>query len=273
MVGKKKPNERWAAHVAERVVAFRHSKEFRRLRRRGLAVIGKTRLLSTREYWQGWHGWLALPRYMIWCQACLAAGENFGLASWTVETMCLLRDYQPDQYGLVAEVRWPRVTVVSEVEDARFQQWLGYYSRQLELRAVFKEGPVERVLLWLEASPPPEELPASSLPPRQAAFWMRVEVPSLYPPEARAGLEREAAKLERVLLSMLGYTGIPRRLRSSPLVKKAGVLKAGTAKLPSRGLYEMAARESREGTRDEDRQRVKTLKTQRHRVRKRLRPR
>ncbi|MFC1930172.1 hypothetical protein ACFLW6_04895, partial [Chloroflexota bacterium] len=138
---------------------------------------------------------------------------------------------------------------------------------------IYKHGPVETVLLWLaQTEPPSDDLLPSSLPPRDSAFRMRVEAPPLFPPEARAQLEKQAVELERELLRDLGYTNVPRRLRSSPLVKKAGVLKTSTDRLPPRGLYAVATAiyGDENTTVEEDEQLVKTLKTQRHRVRKRL---
>lgn len=272
-MGKKTPQERWGEHIRERVIAFRNSRELKRLRRRGLSVIGRTRLLSVLEYWQGWSQWLSIPEYMNWREECQAAGNIFGLAQWTVEMMCLLRNYRPEQSPLVAEVNWPKIKVVTEVEDTLFQKWLAYHARMLDLKVIFKSGSVETALLWLDQTEPtPDDLLPSSLPPRHTAFWMRVETPPLFPPEARAQLEKQATELERELLRDLGYTNIPRRLRSSPLVKKASQLKASTDRLPPGGLYQIAAETPGDdsATVEEDKQLVKTLKTQRHRVRKRL---
>ena len=101
---------------------------------------------------------------------------------------------------------------------------------------------------------------------------MRVETPTGFPPEARAELQKEAARLERKLLLKLGYTNVHMRLRASSLVKKARILKVSIKKLPSRGLYQVAAETSGDETTevDKDKQLVKTLKTQRHRVKKRF---
>jgi len=272
-MGKRTPRERWDKHVEERVIAFRNSNEFRRLRRRGLSVIGRTRLLNVLEYWQGWSQWMSLSEFVKWREKTQAVGEIFGLAQWTVELLCLLKNYRPDQSSLVAEVIWPRIRVVTGVEDTLFQKWLCYHAWTLGLKVIFKKGPVETVLLWLDfAIQPQDELPVSSLPPQHTAFLMRVETPTLFPPEARTELENEAANLERKLLRDLGYINVPRRLRSSPLVKKASQLRASTDRLPRRGLYKIAPETSGDdfATVEEDKQLVKTLKTQRHRVRKRL---
>ena len=282
-MGKKTPQERWAEHIRERVIAFRNSKEFRRLRRSGLSVIGRTRLLGVPQYWQGWSQWLSIPEYMNWREKCRKAGEIFGLAQWTVELMCLLRHYRPDKSSLVAEVNWPKIEVVTGVENTQFQKWLCYWSRMFGLKVIFKKGPIETVLLWLDSAiqppygvpvptTPPEELPVSNLPPKNIAFVMRVETPTGFPPEARAELQKEAARLERKLLLKLGYTNVHMRLRASSLVKKARILKVSIKKLPSRGLYQVAAETSGDETTevDKDKQLVKTLKTQRHRVKKRF---
>ena len=277
-MGKLRPEERWAEHVKERLIAFKVSKDFRRLRRKGLSIIGRNKVLTALEYWKGWSQWLSLPEYREWRDECARLGERFGLGVWTVEALCLLRDYRPDRSSLVAEIEWPRVRVVTRRDDPLFLQWLGYHAQSLGNRAeslrvyvVRRQGSFESTQLYLDYPiPPATELPPSRLPPRHTAFHMRVETPPGFPPEARAGLEKQAAELERELLRKLGYRGIPQRLRSSPLVKKARKLKLSTGKLPRWGLYEIATRTERERTAAEDRERIKTMKTQRHRARERL---
>lgn len=277
-MGKLRPEERWAEHVKERLIAFKVSKDFRRLRRKGLSIIGRNKVLTALEYWKGWSQWLSLPEYREWRDECARLGERFGLGVWIVEALCLLRDYRPDRSSLVAEIEWPRVKVVTRRDDPLFLQWLGYHAQSLGHDAeslgayvVRRQGSFESTQLYLDYPiPPATELPPSSLPPRHTAFHMRVETPPGFPPEARADLEKQAAELERELLRKLGYRGVPQRLRSSPLVKKARKLKLSTGKLPPRGLYEIAAEIYAEGTEVEDRKRIRTLKTQRHRVRKRL---
>jgi len=101
---------------------------------------------------------------------------------------------------------------------------------------------------------------------------MRVEAPPFFPPEARAQLEKQATEFERELLRDLGYANVPRRLRSSPLLKKVNQLKVSTDRLPRRALYQIAADTSGDERTEvaKDEQLVKTLKTQRHKVKKRL---
>ena len=270
-MGKLRPEERWAEHVKERLIAFRASKDFRRLRRKGLSIIGRTKVLTVLEYWKGWSQWLSLPQYREWRDECARLGERFGLAAWTVEAACLLRNYRPDRSSLVAEIEWPRVRVVTEKGDPLFLQWLCYHAQSLGAYVVRRQGSFEATQLYLDCRiPPAVELPLSRLPPRHTAFYMRVETPPGFPPEARAGMEKQAAELERELFRKLGYSKVPERLRSSPLVKKAGKFRLSTEKLPQRELYEIAGEIDAEGSVEEDRKRIKTLKTQRHRVRKRL---
>jgi hypothetical protein len=210
---------------------------------------------------------------MDWREECRATGKIFGLAQWTIEMMCLLRNNRPEQSSLVAEVNWPKIEVVTEIEDTQFQQWLGYYAWMHDRKAIYKKGSVETIILWLDQRKPPlDDLPPSSLPPRHTAFWMRVETPPFFPPEARAQLEKDATELERELLRDLGYTNVPRRLRSSPLMKRASELEAETDRLPLRGLYRIAAETTGDEYTevDQDKQTVKTIKTRRHRVKKRF---
>ena len=83
---------------------------------------------------------------------------------------------------------------------------------------------------------------------------------------------RVAASLERELLRALGYINVPKRLMSSPLMKKASQLRASTDRLPRRGLYKIASETSGDDhtTVEEDKQLVRTLKTQRYRVKNHL---
>jgi len=102
-----------------------------------------------------------------------------------------------------------------------------------------------------------------------SAFYMRVETPIGYPPQGRRELEKVASQLEKDILTALGYS-VPKRLRTSRLVSKADDLKIVEDRLPRRGLYEIVADTFDEGNIAEDEQRRKTVKTQRHRLRKRL---
>ncbi len=152
--------------------------------------------------------------------------------------------------------------------DPLFLQWLSYEAQRLGLYVVQRQGSVETTLLYLEPTPPTQQL-TSQKPPRDSAFSIRVVIPIGYPPEARDQLNKQTDHRYRELLRRLGYS-IPRRLRGSPLVSMAGVLKVADARLPKRGLYEMVAGMYEEGTVEEDEERRKTIKTERHRVRKRL---
>jgi hypothetical protein len=112
-------------------------------------------------------------------------------------------------------------------------------------------------------------LAASSKPPLQRAFHVRIEIPIGYPPKAARQLLASAQRIEREILISLGYS-IPQRMRVSRLTSKADKLRVAKPKLKRRGLYEIVAATSEHAGASEDERRRMTIKTQRHRARRRL---
>jgi hypothetical protein len=272
-MGKVSPEELWRRHTLERFEAFRHSGELEKLRKEGLAACGRKKRFTSLEWAKSpMRERYSSPRYMKWHHECEAVAQKYGLAVGTVVSACLISGYQPDKSGLVVESEWPKIRVITESTDPQYLARLAYESQLRGLHVIAKQGSVEVTQLFLNPVPimymEPPSMP-SSMPPQASAFYMRVETPVGYPPEAARKLHKTASQLEKDILRALGYS-IPKRLRTSSLVSKADMLKVAKNRLPKRGLYEIVADTFDEGSISEDEQRHKTVKTQRHRLRKRL---
>lgn len=211
-------------------------------------------------------------RYMEWYHKCETVARKFELANWTVVCACLISDYQPDKEPFPVESKWPQIRVVSESTDSQFLARLTYEAQLRGLYVIARRGSVETTQLFLSPIPimnvEPPTMP-SSMPPVGNAFYMRIETPVGYPPQAAKKLHQAAGQLSKDILVALGYS-TPKRLRISRLVAKADDLRISQNRLPKRGLYEIVADMFDEGSTSEDKQRRKTVKTQRHKLRKRL---
>lgn len=198
--------------------------------------------------------------------------QKFGLAVWTVVSACLISGYQPDKAGLVVESQWPQIRVITESTDTQFLARLAYEAQLRGLYVIARQGSVETTQLFLNPIPiinmEPPPIP-SSMPSMGNAFYMRVETPVGYPPQAAGKLHKAASQLEKDILIALGYS-IPKRLRTSRMVSKADDLRIAEDQLPRRGLYEIVADTFDESDITEDERRRRTVKTQRYRLRKRL---
>lgn len=158
--------------------------------------------------------------------------------------------------------------VVTKQSDPLFLRWLSYEAHQLGTYVIKRYGSVETTIVP-ENFPPDTPLPEERLPPQNDAFIMRVEKPTGYPPQAATKLQKDAGELAKQLLRRLGYS-IPQRLRISRLVSLAGKYRLAQRRLPKRALYEIVAETYEFGYMNEDERRRKTVKTRRHRLRKRL---
>jgi hypothetical protein len=98
---------------------------------------------------------------------------------------------------------------------------------------------------------------------------MRVETPTGYPPEAANHLQKEAGRLAKELLMRLGYS-IPQRLRTSSMVSMADKLRVADEHLAYGDVYPIMDKVYRDQDITRDRQRRNTIKTRRHRLKKRL---
>lgn len=274
-MGKRLPQERWNQHISERFTALKVSGELEKLRAKGLAILGRKKLLSSKEWWESFRDRTSSQKYLEWHNECKQIGDRFGLAPWTVELACLLKGFKPEESGLVMEAQWPRVRIVTENTDSLFLRWLSYEAQKLGLYVVQRQGSVETTLLYLEPGPPTEQL-TSQKPPRDTAFYIRTETPIVYPPEAKNQLNKQADQLYRELLRHLGYP-TRQRLRSSHLVCMADKLRVDDEKLECGGIYHIMDEIygpvddlSNEELANTDAQRRSTTKTRRHRVQKRL---
>ena len=267
------PEELWRKHTLERFEAFIQSGALEKLSEEGLAACGRREPFTSLE-------WARSPmrerylssRYMEWYHKCETVARKFGLANWTVVCSCLISDYQPDKGPFPVESKWPQIRVVTESTDSQFLARLAYEAQLRGLYVIAHHGSVETTQLFLSPIPimnvEPPTMP-SSMPPVGNAFYMRIETPVGYPPQAAKKLHQAAGQLSKDILVALGYS-TPKRLRISRLVSKADDLRISQNRLPKRGLYEIVADIFDEGSISEDKQRRKTVKTQRHRLRKRL---
>lgn len=268
-MGKLAPEELWRRHTLEQLEAFRQSSELKKLQKEGLAACSRKKRFTAYE-------WATSPmsqrylstQYMKWYHKCETIGRRFGLATHTVVAICLISGYQPEKELFVIESNWPRIRLVTEQTNPLFLAWLSYEAHQLGLYVIQRCGSTE-VTLAPPNFPPPEALPATEQPPRDDAFFTRVETPPRYPPQASANLEKRVKQLEKELFRRLGYP-VTKRLRYSRLTSMAGDLRITEARLPKRGLYEIVADTYDWGSVSEDEQKRRTVKTQRHRLRKRL---
>lgn len=268
------PEERWRRHVYERFTALRQSGELEKLRAEGqdilkrLGILTRKRLLTAQEWWQTFSQRASSPEYRAWHDKCRTVGERFGLAPWVVAMACLLRGYQPEKQPHVMEAEWPRIRVVSESTEPLFLQWLSYEAQRLGLYVIQRHGSVETTLLNLNGAPS-NPLSPSQRPPRNTAFHMRVETPTGYPPEAANHLQKEAGRLAKELLMRLGYS-IPQRLRTSSMVSMADKLRVADEHLAYGDVYRIMDKVYGDEDITRDRQRRSTIKTRRHRLKKRL---
>ena len=283
------PTERWRRLVLERVEAFRHSKDMRRLREKGLAILKREDLVKPEEWWNRAGGHMNSKEYRDFEVECEELGARFGLARWTVEWACLMQDYEPGGQMHILEVQWPQFLVVTEVDDDLFVRWLMYrtweISQEFEqdarkdmerlkypftLQMVHRSGSVSIPIIAVPLPEcPSDELPPSRLPPRSTAFKLVIELPPGYPPEAAAEMARNAAQVERKLARRLGYN-VPQRVRNSPLTTKASKLRVGEESLDRGDIYDIVDDIYGEQDMAEDQKLRNKVKGERHRVKKRF---
>ena len=264
------PEELWRKHTLERFEAFRQSGALEKLRKEGLAACDRKRQFTRLE-------WAKSPmrkrylssRYMEWYHKCETVAQKFGLANWTVVCACLISGYQPAKEPFPVESKWPQIRVVTESTDTQFLAKLTYEAQLRGLYVIARHGSVETAQLYLNMEPPP--MP-SSMPPKASAFYMRVETPLGYPPQAAENLERQAKRLEKELLRCLGYS-VAERLRSSPLVAMADKLRVAKS-LAHNEAYDVIDDinngETIEGQIDDDNKGRKLVGSRRNKLRKRL---
>ena len=268
------PQERWTKDVLERCQAFGLSGELRRLRGLGLGILGRGRLVTQDEWWEEMNGQgrMGSTEYLAFQRECGKTGTDFGLAPWTVEWMCLLEGYDPEDAAHVVEAQWPKIQVVTQSSNDNFLGWLLYLAWELGLEVARKDGSLTTPMICFPYPQQPEEpLAPSQRPPLAGAFQVIMEIPPGYPPEAAAEMARHAAQLERELARQLGYE-MPYRMRGSPLTALAAELRVGED-LSSGEIYDIVEEIHGEGDPSEDQKQRNKTKSQRNRVSKRLKDR
>lgn len=265
------PDELWRRHTLERFEAFRQSGKLEKLQKEGLAACGRKKRFTGQEWATSpmCERYLS-PRYMNWHHECEEVAQKYGLAVWTVVSACLVSGYQPDKSGLVVESEWPKIRVITESTDPQFLARLAYEAQIRGLYVISRQGSVETQQLFLNPVPimciePP--LMPSSMPPQSSAFYMRVETPIGYPPEAARKLHKTASQLAKEILIALGYP-IPQRLRTSKLVVMADKLRVANS-LSHGGAYDIVDDIYGEDLTNDQKKR-KLVASQRHRLRKRI---
>lgn len=270
-MGKLAPEELWRKHTLERYEALRQSGKLKELREEGLAACGRKKRFTSLEWAKSpMRERYSSPSYMDWHHKCETVARKFGLAVWTVVSACLISGYQPDKARLVVESKWPQIRVVTESTDAQFLDRLAYEAQLRGLHVIAQQGSVETTQLFLNPIPimniEPPPLP-SSVPAQASAFYMRVETPVGYPPQAARQLQKAASELGKDILVALGYS-VPKRLRTSQLVAMADKLRVANT-LASGEAYEILDDIYGEDLTD-DKKRRKLVASRRHKIRKRL---
>lgn len=212
-------------------------------------------------------------RYMQWHHKCEVVAQRYGFAVWTVLSACLISGYQPDKAGFVLESDWPKIRIITESTDAQFIARLAYEAQLRGLYVIARQGSVETTQLFFHAIPlkskKPPPLPLS-LPPRDNAFYIRVETPVGYPPQAAKQLHGTASQLGKEILKALGYS-VPERLRLSRLVAMADKLRIAKNQLVPNEAYDIIDEiYGSFGPMGDDQGKRKLVASRRHKLRKRI---
>ena len=282
MAGKITAQERWQRDIRQRFKLFSGSGELNRLKRKGLGVIGRSKKMTSEELLaeetKGRR--MRSPEYLAFRQECVAVGGRFGLNGAAVEMACLLLRYKPYRLPYIQEAQWPRLLVVTTINDEVFIRWLHHHAwgalaawgktPLLEPVVVKQEG-FQRVPVVLPLAPPHAEEPTrpSPLPPVGCAFHVSLDIPLEYPPEAAAELGRASTQYGRELARRMGY-GMPHRLRGSGLLRNAPKLRLDEEVLEPNEIGKMVDAIYGELDLDGDRKRQNLVKSQRHRAKKLL---
>ena len=266
------PADRWKRHILEQIKALRFSGELRKLRHKGLVAIGRKKMYTFQEWWDDFHRRATSPTYLKWYQECCILAEKFELAPWVVSTLCLLKGYKPENHiGLMAlEANWPRLRLVTDSANELFLRRLSYEAQKRGIYVIQRRGSIENPLLSLDPVESDDSSNASYKRPGIGdEFFLRVETPVGYPPEAAAQFQREASQIVKQLARQMGYH-IPKRLRSSKLISMTEDLKIKKQRLPRGGSYDIIDTIFRDGDLQDDQKRRKLVSSRRYKVRKRL---
>ncbi len=195
-MAKLSPADRWKRHILEQIKALRLSGELKRLRAKGLASLGRKKMYTFQEWWNDFGRRATSPTYLKWYQQCSILAERFELTPGVVSILCLLKGYRPENdIGLMAlEANWPRVRLVTDSTNESFLKRLSYEAQQLGIYVIQRRGSIENHLLNLDPVESDHSSNASYKKPGIGdKFFLRVETPVAYPPEAAAQLHKEAS--------------------------------------------------------------------------------
>ena len=270
-MAKLSPADRWKTHILEQIKALRLSDDLRGLRARGLTSLGRKRMYSFQEWWDDFGRRATSPTYRRWYEECSNLAERFRLVPWVVSNLCLLKGYRPEnEIGLmVMESDWPRVRFVTDSNDETFLRKLSYNAQQVGVYVIQRRESVENLFVNADQNEKGDYSNSSDNGSVTGSkFFVRVETPLEYPPEAAAQLHREASQLAKELARQMGYD-IPKRLRASKLVPMAEDLRVTTKRLPRGGSYDIIDRTYADDL-GKDQKRRKLISSRRHKLRVRL---
>ena len=268
-MSKNNPHGLWGDLLLERFIGLKHCKHLRRVRAKGLSILGRKKMFTAGEWILSFHERVSTPGYVAWCNGeCRALGERFGLISWAVAMTCLVKNYDPRRHPLISiAAEYPQIRVVTDNADPVFLTKLAYEAQKLGLIVIHRHASGDSVLIipgYTINVPTPIEKP-----PHYSAFRMRVELPNGYPHHPARELQRQATKLQRELLLRLGYT-VPKRLRTSSLSSIASKLEVKKNHLSSGAIYTIVDELYPDDDLSQDVQRRNAVKVKRNRLRKRL---
>ena len=245
----------------------------------GLATLGRKRRYTLSNWSTSFAERVGSTEYMDWYGQCEKVGGRFGIAGWVVAMMCLVKGFNPErELGFLAlETNPPHIRIITEQHDPRFLGILAREAELLNLSVIQKSGSIERTLI-IPDLPSVSSADLEVRLPHHTAFYVRVEIPLGYPPEAARDWQKKASELERELRKRLGYK-VRKRFRSSSLVKMAEKLKISDNNWSRMDTYnaidEVYPEDLREdaaqnyGLVDETKKR-KSINWKRHYLRKRL---
>jgi hypothetical protein len=273
MMGKSSPVERWNQHNIELIAAFRLSGELPRLRKTALASLSRKTMYSFQEWWDDFSNRATSRPYREWYnEQCTPAADKFGLAPLVVSNLCLLDGYRPEaDIGLtVVEAQWPRVRLVTNSTDDEFVSELFQAAKQFGLYIVqepgTRNGPAE------SKGTDPDGMHANRTvggSARDRTFFVRIEIPVEYPPEAASQLARRVSQASKELARTMGRP-VPKRMRNSPLASTYEDLKMTVRRLPRLDSYDIADQLHPDGDSGQEQRRRKAVSSRRYKVSQRL---
>jgi len=271
---KKEPQDRWRDHVMERYLVFKLDGGWKQLRKEALQLLDRKTIYDLDEWWNSFTIRVNTPGYIDWALKCEDHGKRFGLGRDVVIMQCLFKNFRPDIYQryFKMEAHSLNLTIVTDSDNDEFIQRLCYEAQQMNVHVVRVDGSLQFPVVNMDdqyTDLPPADF--SGVP--DAKFIVRIEIPPGYPSGGVQELSKAAKRVELILSQKLGIP-FKQRLRTSKLVKKAAHLRVGKKRLNRGEAYEIVDQiyPNQGKSYPEDRRRHKRVVTQRHQLRKRLKP-